>query len=230
MWDIILDIFLFIAGLAIGRVYALIAVAAWRAFTARNLDRVRVGADVVALLWPVSTPVLKVYDLVTTSGENVFMSDETYGHVVRNTAYASERDREAAIAQAHAEWQARVNYFYALGAKAEEAGDWLAGERVAENLDFLLETEPPKPKVEAVSVTSAKPPAIKVERKVKKADMEELWTRIERKAEIYRRETVRPETYFCNVCTGELKAAKFELWKVAGICDPCFTEIHKGDQ
>lgn len=203
MWDIILNVFLLITGLAIGRVYALIAIAAWRAFTARNLGRTRIGADVVALLWPVTTPALKVYDLVTTSGENVFMSSNTYSYVVQSTALESERARETAIAQAHAEWRSRVSHFMALGAEAERTQDWLAGRLIAENLDFLLETEPPRPP------RAGAPKAVQAKS-------------VQRRHEIARR-----ETYFCNVCAKELAAAKFERG-VAGICDPCLTEIHKG--
>lgn len=212
--------------------YAKIGASVRRALDVRLRERFWVLVSFLALVWPVTLPALAVRDLrVRDSRYPLMLSEEAYRSRVHAQVGATQLEGEAEIRRVHDEWQARLNHFYALGAEAEKAGDWLAGQRVAENLDFLLETEPPRPPEKVAKPKVEKKLTVaKVEREVEKVDMEELWMRIERKAEIYQRESVRPESYFCNVCAKHLATMKFELWRVTGICDPCYTEIHKGDE
>lgn len=233
MMDFIYWLFLSATITSLSVSYAKIGVSVRRALDVRLRERFWVLVGFLALVWPVTLPVLAIRDLTARDSRkhSLMLSEEVYRSRIHAQQGAVQLADEAEIRRVHAEWQARLNHFYALGAEAEEAGDWLAGQRVAENLDFLLETEPPRPPEKVAKPKVEKKLTVaKVEREVEKVDMEELWTRIERKAEIYRRESVGPESYFCNVCAKHLATTKFELWRVARICDPCYTEIHKGDE
>lgn len=157
---------------------------------------------------------------------NVITHHQTYQLVTRDTE---------SIEAAHSEWQTRVNYFYVLGSEAEKTKDWLAARIVAENLDFLLETEPPRPDVPTTKrapvqpdrgTESARPGVANPPQQT--LGIEELWGRIERKAEIYRRED-QSHLGFCNVCASQLENEHFQRHQVAGICDPCYDDTYKGD-
>ena len=218
--DIAVIAVLGIASLSIIISYFELAKAATRALNIRTRNCVHwLLVALLAVLWPVTAPVLLVYDFTGgRKSRHIFMGQKTWERFAHAQVGAEILEEESEIRRVHAEWQARVNYFYALGAEAEKSGDWLAGERVADNLEFLLETEPPRPpeKVEKRKVIAA--PVLVTAQPVS-PPRPKATPRVE-----------IPETYFCNVCASHLAKKKFEVRRIAGICDPCYTEIHKGDE
>lgn len=225
-WEFfVVGLFLSLTATSVAISYAELGRSAWRALEVRtNFRAPWLLLVLLSMLWPVTALALFAYEMTRPISRNqhIFMGEDAYRRLVPEVGIKS-------VSSVHAEWQARVNYFYALGAEAERTGDWLAAQHVATNLDFLLETEPPKPATKDKTVAPAKAdrPATKV------ASTEELWGRIERKAEAYRREThqtcEKGLLHFCNVCVSQLPRADFRRYQVAGICDVCYDDTHEGD-
>jgi hypothetical protein len=205
--------------------YAHIGVATRRALEVRLRGRAWLLTQVLALLWPVTLTVLATRDLVLRDhSQPVLIGEAAYRSKLVAQEGASQLMSEAEIRRVHAEWQSRVNHFYALGAEAERTHDVTMINCVVENLDFLLETEPPRPpeKVKAKAKHVAKKPIL---------DQEKLRARIERKAEVFLREAQSPREDrlgFCNVCASQLERSRFQRYLVAGICDTCYDDTHEG--
>jgi hypothetical protein len=225
MWDIIFGLLVAFALVPLVINYAHIGRATRRALEIRLHGRAWLLTQILALLWPVTLTVLATRDLV--------VRDHTYPVLIGEAAYrsklvaqegSSQLTNEAEIRRVHAEWQSRVNYFYAQGVEAEQTHDVTMINCVADNLDFLLETEPPRPpeKVKAKAKHVAKKPIL---------DQEKLRARIERKAEVFLREAQPPREDrlgFCNVCASQLERSRFQRYLVAGICDTCYDDTHEG--
>jgi hypothetical protein len=126
--------------------YAQIGSSTRRALEIRLRGRAWFLTTLLSLVWPVALVLLAAGDLLRRDESRPLLMDEgTYRSKILAQEGAAQLQGEAEVRRVHVEWQDRVNHFYALGAEAEEAKDWLTAQAVAENLDFLLETEPPRP-------------------------------------------------------------------------------------
>jgi hypothetical protein len=225
MWDIIYGLLVAFALVPLAINYTQIGVATRRALEIRLRGRAWLLTQVLALLWPLTLTVLATRDIVRRDhSQPVLIGEAAYRSKLVAQEGASQLTSEAEIRRIHAEWQDRVNYFYTLGAEAEKTQDLLTISHVAANLDFLLETEPPRPpeKVKAKAKPVAKKPV---------PDQKDLRARIERKAEVFLRETQSPREDrlgFCNVCARQLEHDRFQRYLVAGICDTCYDDTHEG--
>jgi hypothetical protein len=223
MWDIIYGLLVAFALVPLAVNYAKLGVATRRALEIRLHGRVWLLTQVLALLWPLTLIVLSTRDLVRRDHTYpVLLAEGPYRSKVLALEGAKQLGEEAEIRRIHAEWQSRANYFYALGAEAEKTQDLLTASHIAENLDFLLETEPPRPPEKVKAKPVAKKPV---------PDQKDLRARIDRKAEIFLRETQpsrEDRLGFCNVCARQLERDRFQRYLVAGICDTCYDDTHEG--
>jgi hypothetical protein len=218
---------IFIAGCFASLAYSYMQIAAsvQRALNARFRGHAWILVGFLALMWPLALPALAIRDLLVHGHSHaLLMGKKAWRDAIWSQERENLRDEEDEIRRVHAEWQRRVNYFYALGVEAEQTHDATMINCVADNLDFLLETEPPRPpeKVKAKAKHVAKKPIL---------DQEKLRARIERKAEVFLREAQSPREDrlgFCNVCASQLERSRFQRYLVAGICDTCYDDTHEG--
>jgi hypothetical protein len=223
MWDLVWDFLIGVSMIPLVINYAKLGAATRRALEIRLRGRAWLLTQILALLWPLTLIVLSTRDLVRRDHTYpVLLAEGPYRSKVLALEGASQLKNEAEIRRTHAEWQDRVNYFYALGAEAEKTQDSLTASHVAENLDFLLETEPPRP-----------PEKVKAKPVVKEtvSDQKKLRATIERKAEVFLRETQpsrEDRLGFCNVCARQLERDRFQRYLVAGICDTCYDDTYEG--
>lgn len=208
--EFVCGLFIAIACTSLAISYAEIGASVRRALEIRLRGRAWLLTQLLAIVWPVTLPLLAARDLIRQDRSRpVLIGERAYRSEVLAGEGATQLRGEAEVQRAHDEWQARVDHFYALGAEAEKAKDWVAGQHVAANLDFLLETEPPRPVKTPLPQATKEPdqgisPIPPVEQRSEK------WVG------------------YCNVCVDYRESDRFRRYQVTGICDDCYHATHEG--
>ena len=199
-----------IASLAVP--YVKIGASVQRAMDARLHGRAWILVGFIALLWPVTLPALVIRDLLMHDRYSppLMMSEGAWRRKVLAQEGAAQLRDEAEIQRVHGEWQSRVNYFYALGEEAERTDDWVLGQLVADNLEFLLETEPPRPpeKVERPVAKKADKPEWKDPRRTKPKKAVSPPPEVESHDET-------PAGY-CDLCATHREKSHFPHYRITG--------------
>lgn len=212
--NLIYWIFLGATFVSVAASYARIGASVRRAMDARMRGQAWVLVHLVAFLWPVALPALAVRDLLVRDHSfPLLMSEPEYRSKILAQEGASQLHDEAAIERVYAEWQSRVNYFHKLGQEAESTQDWVLGQTVAANLEFLLETEPPRPVGLPTSKLTPKQPESKSNSLA--AAQAQVEQQVKGSFGIPGAQLREPEGY-CKLCAAHRKKDHFPHHKITG--------------
>jgi hypothetical protein len=192
--------------------YMQIAASVQRALNARFRGHAWILVGFLALVWPVALPALAIRDLLVHEHSHaLLMGKKAWRDTIWDQERENLRDEEAEAERIYAEWQSRVNHFYKLGEEAESTQDWILGRTVADNLEFLLETEPPRP---AKVVQAAKKKPKKIEAKA----APEVTPRVPRVVSPPPEVESHDETPagYCDLCATHREKSHFPHYRITG--------------